>query len=358
MASPRTKLLICFTTLSLLIGCIPSFTTPTPIPPLDADAIGTFMVQTADAASTQTAAALPPLTATPTLTLTPRSTFTPELTFTPVQPYLFPTTTPVMRLGYYRLKHDNQLALYGFKSRTVDENSEGMRNQTPEIVPLYLLPKLTSGTGRTDLSGAWEVYIDALNDKDQSKLKYLKSPQTALFNTAGFPQMESLTMGGNIITLDEVQGEWGRVHTLDYSSPPNTLEINYVTRPDLVHKFVIVGWKRSTKSTTLSNPPKGSIYYPFVSRRPVWVQMDRLEPFPILPMEVTANKDVYIQTTPGPAIEETKFKVSEGESTTVVVFYPSGSDVWGRLPNGGWIPLLFRGKYFTTWSMATVPPPY
>ncbi|HEX2997061.1 MAG TPA: hypothetical protein VHP14_19725 [Anaerolineales bacterium] len=77
MASPRTKLLTCLITLSLLTGCVPGFMTPTPIPPLDPNAIGTFMVQTADAAATQTMLAMPPSTSTPTLTATPRNTFTP-----------------------------------------------------------------------------------------------------------------------------------------------------------------------------------------------------------------------------------------------------------------------------------------
>jgi len=315
------------------------------------------MVQTAYAASTQTLAALPPSTATPTVTLTPRNTFTPEPSFTPVPAFLFPTPTPIIGHQYYRLKHDHQLALYNHKSRTWDGNSDGMRNQTPEIVPLYLLPKLTSGSGRTDMSGAWETYMSMLNENDERKLRYLKSPITALFNTAGFPQMESLTMGGNIVTLGEIQGQWARVNTLDYSGPPNTAEVNYFTRPDLVHKFVVVGWKRSSKTTILVNPPRGDIYYPFVSRRAVWVQMERLEPFPILPMVVTANTDLYIQPQPGPEIEETKFQLLAGESETLVAYYPSGSNIWGRLSRGGWIPLLFYPKYTTSWTMETIPPP-
>lgn len=207
------------------------------------------------------------------------------------------------------------------------------------------------------MSGMWEGYINMLNDNDAGKLKYLKSPITALFNTAGFPQMESLTMGGNIVTLDEIQGDWVRVHTMDYSSPPSAGEVNYFTRPDLVHKFVIVGWRKSSRITTLSNPSQGAIYYPFVSNRPVWVQMDRLESFPILPMEITANVDVSVQPEPGPEIEENKLKLFEGTATTLIAYYPSGSDVWGRVTRGGWIPLVFRGRYYTSWSMATVPPP-
>jgi hypothetical protein len=207
------------------------------------------------------------------------------------------------------------------------------------------------------MSGAWETYLNLLNENDERKLKYLKSPITALFNTAGFPQMESLAMGGNIVTLDEIRGDWARVHTMEYGGPPNAATVNYFTRPDLVHKFVIVGWRKSSRITTLSNPVQGAIYYAFVSNRPVWVQMDRLESFPILPMEITANTDLYVQPEPGPKIEETQLQFFEGKSTTLLAYYPSGSDVWGRIQYGGWIPLIYRGRYYTSWSMATVPPP-
>jgi hypothetical protein len=316
------------------------------------------MAQTANAAATQTVAAMPPVTFTPTSTLTPRASFTPESTFTPVQPFLFPTATPPVRLQYYRVKHDNQLAMYNFKSRTNDDNSEGMRRQTPEVVPLFVAPKLSAGTGRTSMAGAWETYLNALNDNDESKLRYLKGKSTALFNTSGFPQMESLTMGGNIVTLAQIQGEWGQVVTMDAGSPPSAAEVNYGTRPDLVHKFVVVTWRKDTKTTGWVNPPKGSLYFPLVSKRAVWIPMERLEAFPILPMEVTANTGLYIQPTPGPKIEESRKKLAKGESTTLIQYYPSGSTVWAQVQGGGWIPLIVRGQFSTTWTMATVPPPY
>ena len=355
MASPRIKLLTCLITLSLLIGCVPALMTPTPIPPLDPNAIGTFMIQTADAASTQTMVAMPTLTLLPTLTLTPRSTFTPEPSFTPAQPYLFPSPTPMLQFQYYRVKHDDQLAMYNYKSRTFN-NPGGMLNQTPEIVPLFLEPKLTSGTGRTDMSGVWENYLNALNDNDEGRNRYVKGTRAGLFNTAGFPMLESLTMGGNIITLDAIQSGWGRVNTMDYGSPPSIKEVNYVTRPDLVHKFVVVGWKRATKSTIYTRPAKRRcILAPGCQTYRLDFKLQRLEPFPILPMEVTANIDLYIQDKPGPAIEESRSQLLKGTSASVVLYYPSGSDVWARLSNGGWIPLIYRQQYFTTWTMATKP---
>lgn len=357
IATPRISLLLWFIALTLILGCAPGLATPAPIPTLDSNAVNILIAQTANAASEQTMVAMPTFTTTATVTSTPRNTFTPEPTFTPVPAIIIPSSTPVIRLQYYRLKHDEQLAIYNYKSRTNDDTLDGIRAQTPEIVPLFLLPKLTSGSGRTPVDGPWETYIDTLNNNDRAKLNYLKSDITALFNHAGFPQMESLTMGGNIITLDEIQGEWGRVHTLDYGSPPNAEDVNYFTSPDLVHKFVVVGWRRSTKTTILVNPPKGDIYYPLVSRRSVWVQMSMVEPFPILPMDVTANTDLYIQPTPGPTVEQTRFKLSAGQSATVIEYYLTGSNVWGRVQNGGWIPLLLYPRYLTSWTMETIPPP-
>ena len=357
IASPKKKLLLSFLAFLFIVSCAPGFATPTPIPPLDPNAINLIIAQTADAAAVQTMAAMPTVTPPATFTITPRNTFTPEPTFTPVPTFFFPTPTPLVRLKFYRLKHDDQLAMYNYKSRSFDGNSDGMRDQTPEIVTLFLEPKSTSGTGRTTVDGGWETFINALNSNDRGKLNYLKSDISALFNTAGFPQMESLTMGGNVVTLDEVRGEWGRVSTLDFGSPPNAEEVNYFTRPDLVHKFVVVGWRRSSKTTIIVKPPKGDIYYPLVSRRSVWVPMERLEAFPGLPMEVTVNEDIYIQTTPGPKLEQTRFKLSAGDSVRLIDYHPTGSNVWGRVQSGGWIPLLLYPKYFTSWQMETSPPP-
>lgn len=357
MASPQKQVFIWLILFFLIAACVPSFVTPTPIPPLDPNAVNLYIAQTADAASIQTLAAMPPATPSATSTATLPSTFTPEPTFTIVPTFLFPTTTPILRLQYYRLKHDTQLAIYNYQSRTHDDNSDGMRAQAPEIVPFFLEPKSTSGSGRTTVDGPWETFLYALNNNDEAKMRYFKGDRTALFNTAGFPQMESLTMGGNIITLDEIRGAWGRVNTLNYGGPPNAEEVNYLTRPDLVHKFVVVGWKRDTKRTILLNPPKGDIYYPLVSRRPVWVQMDRLEKFPDLPMEITASADLYVQPTPGPKVEQTRTKVSAGQTVHLIDYYPSGSNVWGRIRSGGWIPLLLYPQYLTSWKMETIPPP-
>ena len=359
MQSPRKKLLLWLTALTLIMACAPSMATPVPISTLNANAISTYIVQTANVAATQTVAAIP----TPIITITPRNTFTPEPTFTPIGTIIFPTSTPSNREQYFRVKHDSQIAEFHYQSRTAapDWHMDIWGLQTPEVVPLSLGSKNASGTNRTTITGAWESYMNSLNDFSEKKLLYLKADNTALFNGNGFPQMESLTMGGNIITLDEMKNGWGRVHTMGYNDPGSVQGFNYKTRPDLVHKFVVVGWSRRSKATYWVNPPPGTIYWPLVSSRKVWIPMDHLESFPILPMVVTANKTQAIRGNPAIDSELTGGQFTEGASANVMEYYPSGSDVWGRLAGGGWVGLLIHEKglikYPTSWSMETLPPP-
>ena len=362
MQAHRKKLLLWFTAFTLIMACVPSVATPAPIAPLDPNAISTFIIQTAEAASTQTAVAMPVLTSTATFTVTPPSTFTPESTITPVGTFLFPTPTPLHGYRYYRVKHDTQLAYHNYKSRTADPAwpVERWGLQTPEVFRMSVGLDMGIGTHRTKMVGIWETYINALNNNNEKRLNYLKANDSGLFDHAGFPQMESLTMGGNIITLDEIRDGWGRVHTFDYGNPGSLEGINYTTRPDLVHKFVVVGWKRSSQITYWTNPPPGDLYWPLVSSRAVWMPLDFLEAFPELPMTVTLNTALEIRINPTNDSALTGPKLSKGGTASVVEYYPSASDVWGRLSSGGWIPLLAHQKglprYPTSWIMETQPP--
>ena len=361
MTTRRTRLSFWFITLTLILACAPSLPTPVPLHTTDPNSINLIIAQTADAAAMQTAAAVPTFTLIPTFTATPRNTFTPEPSVTPFQTFILPSPTPIQRIQYFRVKHDSQLAIFNFKSRTADKNWDGGA-QTPEVVPLFGSPGQAASTSRTRLEGRWETLLNSLNNNNEDKLRYLKSPNTGLFNTSGFPQLESLTMGGNIILLDEIRGDWGRVHTLSYNDPPEAAGVNYVTQPDLIHKFVIVSWRKDSKTTHIINPPRGDLYWPLVTAQPVWIEMSRLEKFPDLPMTVTANTTIYVQRTPGLKNEPTERQLDAGQTARIVEYYPSASNVWGRILGGGWIPLLWytgnvNTAYPTSWKMETVPPP-
>ena len=165
-----------------------------------------------------------------------------------------------------------------------------------------------------------------------------------------------------MITLDAVQGNWGKVHTLDLEQILSPKDVNYLTSPDLVHKFVVVGWRKTTKETYWTDPPPGEMYFPLVSSRDVWISLDRLEKFPALPVKVTANTTVYIQAKPGSNNDPTLLRLFKGQSAIVVEYRPCGSNVWGKLRSGGWVALLWYPdvhdpQYPTTWTMETLSPP-
>jgi hypothetical protein len=214
MKNSTGKFFIWSLALTLVLACVPSAVTS--VPPLDSNAINTMIVQTSNAALTNTLEAVP---LSPTLAPTLRNTFTPEPTFTNVPVIIFPTTTPILRLQYFRVKHDNQLAIYEYKSRTGAKDWDGFDEFTPEVVPLFVGPWRGVGTHRTRVDGTWEIYIDALNHNNENKLRYLKKDNSGLFNSSGFPMLESLTMGGNIITIAELQSGFGRVNPLTMKIP-------------------------------------------------------------------------------------------------------------------------------------------
>ena len=102
--SRKTKLLMWFVVLALVMACMPALTSaPSAAPTLDADGINHIIMQTANAASTQTAAALPTSTNPPptqTSTRIPAGTETDIPTVTETIIFTFETPTAfVIRLA-------------------------------------------------------------------------------------------------------------------------------------------------------------------------------------------------------------------------------------------------------------------
>lgn len=107
MASTRkTKLVIWITALTLVLACVPSLGTPS-IPTLDRGAINTFIVQTANAAGTQTATGLPSPTQTAVLI---RNTETPTATATSTVVFLFFSPTPLVLPTFTAASSSNNFA--------------------------------------------------------------------------------------------------------------------------------------------------------------------------------------------------------------------------------------------------------
>ena len=94
MFTHRATLISWLLVLGIVLACVPSLATP--LPPADPGAINTFIAQTVNAASSQTAAAMPTSTYTPTFTPTPRNTDTPTPTSTATVIFILSTPTPLV----------------------------------------------------------------------------------------------------------------------------------------------------------------------------------------------------------------------------------------------------------------------
>jgi hypothetical protein len=96
----KRKYLIWCVALVVILACVPSLpVTSVEVPTIDPNAVGTMIMQTAFAASTQTAAALPTATPTASFTPTPRNTDTPEPTATNTIVFILFSPTANISIG-------------------------------------------------------------------------------------------------------------------------------------------------------------------------------------------------------------------------------------------------------------------
>jgi hypothetical protein len=142
----------------------------------------------------------------------------------------------------------------------------------PKVFPMYVSLFRLHGTARTRLTPEWIEYFHALNPGFRA-WRYIKGIQAGLFNTAGFPQLESLTCGGNLVRIREVREVWGeewcRIFTMDYyGDVPSVEKVNNLTHPWLVHRFVCITWDER-----IVDPPPGPIYFPLVAKVPLWMPL-------------------------------------------------------------------------------------
>ena len=90
----KTKYLLWFLTLVLVMACVPTLNaTPSAPPTMDPGTINQIIAKTANAASTQTARAMPTSTPTETFTPTPRGTNTPSPTITETIVFIYNSPT-------------------------------------------------------------------------------------------------------------------------------------------------------------------------------------------------------------------------------------------------------------------------
>lgn len=177
-ATQKTKLLVWGIALALIMACIPTFTTPS-VPTVDPGAVNTFIAQTVNAASTQTAAAMPSSTPTPTITPTV-STETPSPTPTSTVIFVLSTPTP--------------LVIPTFTSSGGGTSSENYSCQVTRVVP-------ANGSDfdpREDFDAIWTVRNNGQRNWDRTSIDHLYDSGDKIHKISGYDLDENVRAGNSI----------------------------------------------------------------------------------------------------------------------------------------------------------------
>jgi hypothetical protein len=156
MLTYKAKLTIWFITLGMILACVPTFATPPP--PSDPAAVNTFIAQTVNAASSQTAAVMPTSTATATTTPTPRNTDTVTPTSTPTVIFILSSPTPIVIPTFTAI---------GIGGGTSTSSSD-YACQVLSVSPA----NGTTFNPRTDFDGVWKVKNIGQKKWDRNDIDY------------------------------------------------------------------------------------------------------------------------------------------------------------------------------------------
>jgi hypothetical protein len=175
-ATRKTKLLLWFTTLALIMACAPALVTPS-VPTMDPGAVGTFIAQTVAAASTQTAASIPTFTPSPTVTPTV-VTETPLPTATSTIIFILSTPTPLVLPS----------------STTASTSSENYSCQITRVSPA----NGTTFDPRDSFDAFWTVRNNGQKNWDRNSVDYVYSSGDKIHTISGYDLSENVRTGNSI----------------------------------------------------------------------------------------------------------------------------------------------------------------
>lgn len=187
MLNRKIKFPFWFTALVLVMACVPTFSSAPPLPTLDPGAINTFIAQTANAASSQTAAVMPASTSTETLTATPQNTDTPEPTATNTVIFILSTPTPFV-----------------IPTFTGISDVTGQKNYA--CAPISVTP--VNGTRydpRVEFDAIWRVKNTGKREWDRKDTDYIYDSGDKLHLISGYDISETVLVGQNIDIIVDME---------------------------------------------------------------------------------------------------------------------------------------------------------
>ena len=210
MSTRKVKLISWLISLSMVLACVvPSLATP--LPPSDPAAIGTFIAQTVNAASTQTARVLPTSTFTPTTTPTPRNTDTPTPTATATVLFILSSPTSLVIPTFTAVSSGG-----GTSSGT---SSDNYACQVVSVSPA----NGTSFNAREDFDAVWKVKNIGQRSWDKNGVDYFYASGAKLHKVAGYDLNATVAVGATTdiivdMTAPKDAGSYSTTWTLKASA--------------------------------------------------------------------------------------------------------------------------------------------
>lgn len=186
----KTKLLLWISALALIMACVPALGIGTPVvATIDPNTIGTFIAETVNAASTQTAAVLPSSTLTPSVTPT-RPTETPSPTFTSTVIFILSSPTPLPTFT-------STFASLGGSGTS----SDNFACQVTRVTP----PNGSSFNPRDDFDVFWTVRNIGQRNWNRTDVDYVYSSGAKIHKVSGYDLEENVRVGNSIELGVDVQ---------------------------------------------------------------------------------------------------------------------------------------------------------
>jgi hypothetical protein len=189
MSTRKAKLLYLFTTVAFILACVPAIAI-TPYPTTDPNVLNTVIVQTANAASTQTAAAQPTATFTPSMTPT-QPTQTPSPTATATVIFILSSPTQIVVPTFTLISSGGSGSGSGGSSGT---SSDPYACQILSVSP-------SNGTTMkqdTDFDATWKVKNTGTKTWDQNSVDFVYDSGTDMAKRDGYDLNSSVKSGQEI----------------------------------------------------------------------------------------------------------------------------------------------------------------
>lgn len=200
MTIRKAKFLLWFMVLATLAACGPRGAAPI-IPTIDPNAIGTLIVQTANAAFTRTAAAVPTSTPTITPTPTPRFTNTPEPTATST--IIFILSSPTSRVPATQAT-----------STLAETSNQAFSCQVMSVTPA----NGTSFASRTDFDVTWMVRNNGQRNWNKDNVDFLYLDGTKMHKVELYDLQETIRRGDTVeLTVDMVAPKNSNTYTTQWT---------------------------------------------------------------------------------------------------------------------------------------------